>query len=106
EHQMNGLLAVPHHLLQQLDEPLGVESTLVETEPECPLSIHHRGRTPRLALPGPGQHPPLPPYAPGLAAPGIGPEPRRVPEEHLPTLLFRLPGYGGEGLPLPALDRL
>jgi len=106
EHQMNGLLAVPHHLLQQLDEPLGVESTLVETEPECPLSIHRRGRTARLALPGPVHYRRLAPYAPGLAVHGIGPEPRLVPEEHLPTLLFRLPGYGGEGLPLPALDRL
>lgn len=86
EHQLNRLLAMAHHLLQQFDEQFGVERALIEAEPERPPGIDSRGRTDRLPLSGTLDDRRVAAHAPGLAMYRVGTKSRFVPEEHLGAL--------------------
>jgi hypothetical protein len=103
--QIYRLGAAPHHLLQQSDEQLGVQPTLVDAIPECAAGVHRGGGADGLPLTGPLDHGGLPLYAPGLAVHGIGTKPELIPKPDFAARGASLTGNGGEPLAPPVLDR-
>jgi len=103
--QMHGLGSVAHHLLEQLDEELAVEATLIGRIPEGSLRVDCRCSADRLPLIRPRNDRSLALLTSGFAMHGVGAKARFIPEIYFSTLSFRRAGYGWIRFALPFLNR-
>jgi hypothetical protein len=95
-----------HHLLQEFNEQLAVESPLVSAKPESAIGIDRRGRADGLPLPRTMNNRRLASYTPCLAMHRVSAKSRLIPEEHFSPLCLGLAGNLRVRFTLPFLNGL